>query len=63
MNRGSRVIRVPNELIERMKEYEKTLSVKMKPTDLMRNFAENAIMPRDSFSSALGRLNNASKKR
>ena len=66
MVKQSVVLRVPIELVGRIGQYEKLLAnngIKMNKTDLMRNFAENAITPRDSVSSFIGILNNASKKK
>ena len=66
MAKSSVVMRVPVELAARIAQYEKLLAqngIRMGKTDVMRNFAENAITPRDSVSSFLGTLNKASKKR
>ena len=66
MAKQSVVLRVPAELVGRIDQYEKLLAqngIKMGRSDVMRNFAENAITPRDSVSSFIGILNNASKKK
>jgi hypothetical protein len=66
MDKRSVVMRVPIELVQRVNIYEKTLAgngVRMGKTDVMRNFAVNAITPNDNIVSALTTLNNASKKR
>ena len=60
------VMRVPIELVERINIYEKTLAsngIRMGKTDVMRNFAENAITPRDNLGSVIGVLDRASRKK
>ena len=66
MDKKSVVMRVPRELVERINIYERTLAgngIKMGKTDVMRNFAENAITPGDNIGRVLGVLDRASKKR
>lgn len=66
MVKQSTTLRVPSELINRINGYEKTLAsegIKMKRIDVMRNFAENAITPRDNIGRVLGVLDRASKKK
>jgi hypothetical protein len=66
MKKQSVVLRVPIELVGRIDQYEKVLAqngIKMGKSDIMRNFAENAITPKDNISSVFGVLNNASKKK
>lgn len=66
MVKQSVVLRVPIELVGRIDQYEKLLAqngIRMGKTDLMRNFAENAITPKDNISTVFGVLNNASKKK
>jgi hypothetical protein len=66
MKKDSVVMRVPIELVGRVNQYENLLKqngIRMGKQDVMRNFAENAITPRDSVSSFIGVLNSASKKK
>lgn len=59
----SQILRVPEELVERIRQYEKSLPVRMGKADVMRNFANDAITPIESVGDAMQRLNNASKKK
>ena len=63
LDKKSEVMRIPRELVERINIYEKCLGIKMGKADVMRNFANEAITPRDNLASALSRLNEASKKK
>ena len=66
MDKKSVVMRVPNEMVERINVYERTLAnngIHVNKTNAMRIFAGEAITPRDSVSSFLKTLNEASKKR
>ena len=66
MTKQSSVMRVPKELIERINVYERTLAnsgIRMARADVIRNFANEAITPRDNVITAIGRLNEASKKK
>ena len=59
MDKKSSVMRVPIELVQRVNEYEKILAsngIKMTRTDAMRNFAENAVTPRDNLLSVFKRF-------
>lgn len=58
-DKKSVVMRVPVELAIRINEYEKVLSssgIKIGKADVMRNFANNAITPKDSLTSVFRRL-------
>lgn len=59
----SQILRVPDELVERIRQYEKTLPVRMGRADVMRNFANDAITPTENVADAVRRLNNASKRK
>ena len=66
MVKQSVVLRVPIELVGRIDQYEKLLTqngIRMGKSDVMRNFANEAITPRDSVGKFIGVLNEASKKR
>ena len=66
MGKNSVVMRVPIELAGRINQYEKLLAsngIKMGKTDVMRNFAENAITPRDNIGRVFGVLDRASRKK
>lgn len=65
MVKETEVKRVPKELIVRIDQYGKLLEqsgIRMNQTDLMRNFAENAVTPKDDIKRLFGVLNKASKK-
>lgn len=66
MKKDSVVMRVPVELVGRVNQYENLLKqngIRMGKQDVMRNFAENAVTPRDNITSVFGVLEKASKKK
>ena len=67
MGNNGTVVRMPPELEHRIfNDFQKQLAnngIKMNKTDLMRNFANNVILPRDSIGKVVDVLNEASKKR
>ena len=66
MEKKSSVLRVPEELVRRINQYESTLAknnIRMSKVDVMRNFAENAITPLDNVGTFLSVLNKASNKK
>lgn len=60
------VTRIPVELEQRISSYGSILAsngIKMGRMDLMRNFAGEAITPRDSVKTFIGVMNEASKQK
>jgi len=67
MAKNGLVVRMPPELesviFDRFQKQLANSGIRMNKTDLMRNFANNVILPRDSIGKVVDVLNEASKKK